>query len=530
MRLDKSTTWTRCWVFTVTLQLGALNKEAWEVISSIQSMLNRRAPINRIPCDVLVLLPDFCGSHWRKKVAITLTHVCRAWREIFISRASLWTDFHCIDAEKTRVCIERSKSAPINMWLERKRGLLPNDPFLNIPTHAIGRLKSLCIRTTRDHFEDITKYFVHPTPLIEALVVDGGDALNHLPTPVLPSALFDGDLSSLRELCLQSVSTQLPWRNMNNLTSLILAFVSRPTVSLGQILDFFESAPRLLEVVLTAAAPTLGAQDGRLVSLSHLRKLKITGPQPPSLLLGHLVIPVGAEATISHDSLQSQIDDVLPRSLDNFRNLSNFSRIEFEFESFNTCMRFTGPNGEFSVTSRLGLDPTHSVIRVLERLDTSSAECLDIEDDDCMTDELHEAISSMPNLCTLHIARENDSPSFLCGLHRSLAQDGMIACPKLEELTYSVRGEFDLEILVEFAASRVASGVPLKSVEVFSGEPAPRREVAELREYVSRVDISFDGEECGRNREDIYEDEDSFEDEDSYEDEDSDLEDWGSYW
>jgi hypothetical protein len=44
---------------------------------------------------------------------------------------------------------------------------------------------------------------------------------------------------------------------MNNLKLLTLAFVSRPTVSIGQILDFFESAPRLSEVTLTSAAPTL---------------------------------------------------------------------------------------------------------------------------------------------------------------------------------------------------------------------------------------------------------------------------------
>jgi hypothetical protein len=323
----------------------------------------------------------------------------------------------------------------------------------------------------------------------------------------------------LRELSLRSVRTQLPWRNMNNLTSLTLILVSQPTVSLGQILDFFESAPRLSEVTLTSAAPTVGAQDGRLVSLSHLRKLIITGQQPSSLLLNHLVIPVGAEAAIYRDSLESQIDDLLPKSLNNFQNLSNISRIDLEFGWFVSCMRITGPDGGLSVASRLGPDPTHLVTCALERLDTSSTQCLDIKDDNCMTNELHGAILSMANLRTLNISRENDSPSFLRDLDLALASDGVIACPKLEELTYNVSGKLNLGILVDFAAARASRRVPLKSVEVFSGEPLSRVEVSELGEYVSHVETGVGGNGSDQR---FFED--------IYDDEDSDEEGWGELW
>ena len=476
-------------MLNVIFQLVALDQVAAEVLSSIRSVRNRRAPINRLPWDVLALIPDFWNGHGKKKVAITLTHVCRTWREIFTSHASLWTDFYCIDAEKTRVYLERSVSAPINMWLERKQGLSPNDPFLDIPSHAISRLKSLCITTTPDHLEDIAKHFLHPAPLLKTLEIDGGAASIHETVPVLPSALFGGDLSSLRELCLESVCTQLPWRNMNNLTSLTLDLLSRPTVSIGQILDFFESAPRLLEVTLFSSNPTSGAQDGRLVSLSRLRKLKTSGPQPPSLLLNHLVIPVGAEVTISSGSPDPH--DLLPKSLDNLQNLSNFSRIDLEFGWPTSRMCFTGPNGKFCAISPLGPNPTRLVTRALERFDTSSTQCLDIVDDNCMTNELHEAMPSMKNLRNLNISRYTDSPSFLRDLDLALAPDGVIACPKLEELTYSVTGEVDLEILVEFATARAARGVPLQSVKVSPGEPISMAEVAELQEHVSHVEICF---------------------------------------
>ena len=497
-------------MFTMIFQLDALDQEAWEVILSIRSMRNKRAPVNRLPYDVLALIPNFLDGLGRGKVAITLTHVCRAWRETFISRPSLWTDFYCSDAEKTRVYLERSKSVPINVWLEREQGLLPNDPFLGIPSHAIARLKFLRVKTTPDQLEDITKHLVHPTPLLKTLTIDAGAAPNHQgPTPVLTSALCGGDLSSLRGLCLHSVCTQLPWRNMNNLMFLTLAFLPQSTVSLGQVLDFLESAPRLWRVTLTSATPTLEVQDGRLVSLSHLRKLQISGPQPPFLLLNHLVIPAGAEVTITSNSRSPQIDDLFPRSFDNFQNLPNFNRIQFQFAPYETSMRFSGPNGGFCVESRPEPDPTRSIVNALERFDTLSTQFLVIEDDDTITDEIHEAIWSMTDLCTLHIYRCNDSPSFLLDPYLALASDGEVAWPKLEELTYHVPGVFDVGVLVDYVAARASRGVPLKSIKVISArKPVPTEEVAELREHVSHVEICFEG-----NEDDYLEDTDEDDDE-----------------
>ena len=101
-------------MFTVIFQLDALDTEVSEVVSLIRSAKNRRAPINRLPRDVLVLIPDFWDGLEREKIAIVLTHVCRAWRELFISLASLWTNFRCVDADETRSYLERSKSALLN--------------------------------------------------------------------------------------------------------------------------------------------------------------------------------------------------------------------------------------------------------------------------------------------------------------------------------------------------------------------------------------------------------------------------------
>ena len=203
-------------------QVDVLEQDAFEVLRLILSLKNELAPINRIPPDVLTLIPDFWDKRHRDKDLIALTHVCQAWREIFISRSSLWTGFECVDAEKN---LKRSQSSPLDLWIWRTDGrpphdlfLPPHDPFLEVISHAIGRLKSLSITASLKILPGITAQLFFPAPLLESLSLCGGYRTRTWYNPALATSLFNGDLSSLRVLHLQCVRTELPWRNMINLT------------------------------------------------------------------------------------------------------------------------------------------------------------------------------------------------------------------------------------------------------------------------------------------------------------------------
>jgi hypothetical protein len=99
-----------------------------DILNLLRSWKDRPAPINRIPPEILSLIPDFLDGPQKNRCVITLTHVCRAWREIFTSRSTLWTDFRCNSASKTKVYLERSKSSPINVSL-RRHGSMPPRPL-----------------------------------------------------------------------------------------------------------------------------------------------------------------------------------------------------------------------------------------------------------------------------------------------------------------------------------------------------------------------------------------------------------------
>jgi hypothetical protein len=98
---------------------------------------------------------------------ITLTHVCRAWREVFTSRSSLWTNLNCENKDQAHVYLERSKSLPVNLSLNADDDLPSYHPFFEIIPRAVGRLGSLFIGVLPEDLQTITAHLSHPAPLLE---------------------------------------------------------------------------------------------------------------------------------------------------------------------------------------------------------------------------------------------------------------------------------------------------------------------------------------------------------------------------
>ena len=171
-----------------------------------------------------------------------------------MSHTSLWTDFYCEDMDKTHMSLDCSGSSPIDAWLKRY-----HDP----PLHAIDRLKSVVIHGHQYNIRAVTAQLSYPAPLLESLRIEGHGEL-HVDNGqnVISTTLFGGDLSSLRDLYLQGIRTELPWRNMVNLTSFALVYKSGGRISVMQLLDFLESTPHLRKVQLHFSVPILGPYSG----------------------------------------------------------------------------------------------------------------------------------------------------------------------------------------------------------------------------------------------------------------------------
>jgi hypothetical protein len=300
---------------------------------------------------------------------------------------------------------------------------------------------------------------------------------------VLTPALFDGDLSSLRELCLESVRTQLPWRNMANLTSFTLCRTSPGGATVRQILDFFKSAPLLREVNFYSATPTSSDRDCKLVSLACLKRMRITGGGSASLLLDHLLIPIGTRMTIVTDFPNSSIDDNPPSFLHNLRNLPNFTEIE-SCNGPGPCsyMDFSGPNGKVRMYAN---DRIRLVLESLNHFDTSKTEYLQIAGGKSLSsDPPYRTLLPMKHLRALTLYQFKGSHIFIRALHPS----GVVVCPKLEDLWIQLYEEtLDLKDVIGMAVARASRGAKLKSITIHQDNYV-RTDVLELRKHVLHVD------------------------------------------
>jgi len=195
------------------VEVNALEQDALEILSLVRSVKNLFAPVNRISPEILSRTPDYYSEGGTDQDLLALTHVCRSWRNTFASRPSLWTRLDLRNVDKTTTYIQRSKSSPLKLYLDKNRDdTYPYDTFSLVAPH-IHRLKSLVVRA--GVLPDGIRRFRCHAPLLENLEIR--IAGSH--TPVLDSTLFRGDLSSLRKLSLGGVITYLPWNNLTNLTT-----------------------------------------------------------------------------------------------------------------------------------------------------------------------------------------------------------------------------------------------------------------------------------------------------------------------
>jgi hypothetical protein len=471
-------------------QVDDLERDAFEVLRLVRSIKNSLAPINRIPLEVLSLIPSYCPKDDEDEQLVTLTHVCRGWRNMFVSHPPLWTRLDFMNIDQTRTYIQRSQSSPLHLHLDSDPA---DDVFAPVIPH-INRLKSLTINAFT--LPSVLTHIHSHAPLLEALSIgihiDGGE--------VLDGTLFNGDISSLRELHLRGVTLPFSLSSLSNLRVLALLTTFR-TYSTTEILDLFEVAPLLHRVHLQCSlSDSSDAPPKRIVSLHHLKNLTIDEDYPPySILFRHLQIPAGVSlvSDFEYNGDESPFLDYLPERSPNFNNLSHITTINLLFGATLKSMRLSGPSGSLCVFARWGDAPSltrdHQVLRSLcpmlptiEKLFVSDYEHKipgDIEE--C---PVFKTLSSTNNLRTLTLNGCNQTP-FIFALDPEQNPSNLVLCPNMEELVIYARYQDMLHVkeLFSMAKNRASRGVKLSSITI-SHPHYRRREALKLREYVAHVE------------------------------------------
>ena len=485
-------------------QVESLEREALEILCLVRSVKNSFAPINRIPPEVLSLIPDHYGENGEAiadRGFITLTHVCRGWRDIFTSCPSLWARFDFKNVDKTRTYIQRSQSSPLRIHIGYRYQRVVDEAFLLITPH-IFRIKSLTIDA--DALPSELKHFRCNTPLLEKLDINIASG-----NPVLDGTLFNGDLSSLRELRLQGITTNLPWKNLANLQVVDLRYRVGEGYGVTQLLDFFESAPLLHTVTLQySMLDTSDAPPERIVPL-HTRVFTIKAALTHlALLLRHLYIPIGASLVLEFHSSDegSLFPGYFPERSLNFGNLSDITVVNLLFSPYYRYAQLNGPSGSLRVLARwghwkVGLHSyttdyqilrtfSHSMLLAIQRLSISEYEHpRPPEVEEC---PVSQTLSFTSNLRTLTLVNCNNQP-FILALDPPRSPSSPVLCPNMRQLVLynSSLYQLDIQHLIDMARNRASRGVKLSSITI-SGQDGlaleKERELLKLREYVTHME------------------------------------------
>jgi len=483
-------------------QVTALEQDTLAVLGLLRSMRNTFVPINRIPPEVFSLIPDYWERRDAERDTIALTHVCRGWREIFTSRSSLWTHLDCKDTEKTRIYIGRSRSHPLEISLMRwKRIPHCNDALLMVVPH-IGRISSLTIYVLPDALSRLLDHFPFPAPFLKELkIVLNDDGIVHTLRPAtIPNTIFPDRSPPLRKLSLSGITTDLPWRNLSNLTVFEFRHASGIADPLfaGQLLDFFESAPLLRKIALHDSIPTSSAvPSGRVIPLLNLRKLIIDGLPAHSTFLDHLPIPTGA--SLSLDFSFHSGGPSIPICLTNdFKYLHHITTINLTVNAPElTRMRLKGPGGELRTCGSRNIV---LLFQSLCKFDLSKARRLSVTkypttpEAEFSQSLIFQTLLLMKNLRTLTLTKLDNLP-FICALNPKRNESHTVPCSDLEELVLYIttQNRFHLEELKKMASERAKRSSKLSSVTIVSlGEVCPRETVLSLRKYVSRVEYKLE--------------------------------------
>ena len=239
--------------------------------------------------------------------------------------------------------------------------------------------------------------------------------------------------------------------------------------------------------------------------------MAVTGRDSASLLLDHLLIPVGAHLKIGVDLPSPPDQGPPPRFLDNLRNLPNFTDIRLYINGYSTYMQFSGPNGRVRMVPRTGrVGRTHLVLESLGQFDTSKVERLRVDCyDSPSSDPPYRALLLMERLRTLTLRHCRSLHIFVHTLQLNMSSSEVAICPELEEFVIVPdEGTLNMKSLIEMAAARALRGAKLKTIKIVGRDQPARTDVLELEKHV------LDVESAGPEVDGAYDDSDGIGDED----------------
>ncbi|KAI0315968.1 hypothetical protein OF83DRAFT_305724 [Amylostereum chailletii] len=269
-------------------------KAASLAICALRSRMNELSLTALLPPEMLARIFYFSalvdppkGGYNAPLRWVTVTHVCRTWRQVALQHSTLWRNIpFSLGRTWTSTFLTRAKSTPVLFQTSvdppkrRLNDVHEEGPFdLDVIVRHLCRTAGLKIYGTETSLEAATRSLTRPAPRLENLVVINrlNTLNNRTPTrPFLPLNFLGNDAVSLRCITLKEVS--FSW------VSLAFRTLSSLDITLSQGEDHSNIAPRINNH--TAFSDLLST----LQVLINLEKLALNGCIPMTSPVADLAV------------------------------------------------------------------------------------------------------------------------------------------------------------------------------------------------------------------------------------------------
>ena len=308
--------------------VSQLDKDTSVALATIREWRNSLVPINRVPLDVLSLIPTHLSS-WGD--IFRVSSVCRHWCRTFIQHATLWSRLRLTRSTAdlyVKTLLERSKesaldivvaSHPITTDCVRAEAL----ELLSPHTQRIGNLHFAC-----SNWAGIQKFSAAvsgPLPLLQTLKINvvherrwhGLGATTRPPHPLFADAV------NLKQFHLCSEGSPfLDHFIFPNLTTLDLsAMPARGGFPTSQLLNFLEASPalRTVHIRIEQDVSLKDVPPGRVVVLPNVETFALSMGEdgPGCRIAAHISCPSVKVTTLLYeqDVGDSMLPEIFPTSV-----------------------------------------------------------------------------------------------------------------------------------------------------------------------------------------------------------------------
>ncbi|KZT13300.1 uncharacterized protein LAESUDRAFT_719662 [Laetiporus sulphureus 93-53] len=381
--------------------------------------------------------------------------------------------------------------------------MLNNDDFLKQLGSLCGDIEELYIEPKYSYGHGLLTTFDRPAPLLRSLTIG---RVSMYPDERLPQ-MFAGSTPKLERLTLRGY-VRWPDNAFSDLTHLCLHDQfqhARP--SLAEFLDFLDASPRLEQLVLVDAGPTVwNAQDaeivgGRVVSLPRLKCLDIgywDSVRSVMEFLSHMDISDSAALNVwsrscTVGSSGNFLKSILPPDLRRLGPLRSLTTIRVTSRTHMQGLPGTRGmgNGDENIHVLSAHNGTLQLLgdfnvpeafpTILDRFDLTHMQTLTLSSGEALRlseSQWKRVLSSVPRLRTLTVLPATSSLLLPLLDHSEQASPAAhLLCPELGSITVMDGRESTIPLLVRLAAQRLRQGRPLQKLCVVGDA---RSEIAAL--------------------------------------------------